>query len=230
MKNEKRPKTIFCDIDGTLVEHSDPCQTAFPKHTLKLIDGTHKKLLEWDRRGYNIVLTTGRREGSRKETEKQLSQAGIIYDKLIMGIGGGPRVLINDCKPDGTKTAHAITVNRDEGLSSVTVEDLRAKSTEYFIAFSEKQVNKLSSMFADEVELKDWNNHAVGKEDVLSINESIFNSCDLLAVDVKSMYVCDMTVIAEIIVNVDSEKIPVTDIIHFNGQEQITSITAYRGN
>ena len=47
-----------------------------------------------------IILTTGRKEGMRRITEQQLESAGIVYDKLIMGIGGGARVLINDLKPD----------------------------------------------------------------------------------------------------------------------------------
>ena len=46
-----------------------------------------------------IILTTGRKEGMRRITEQQLENAGIVYDRLIMGIGGGIRVLINDLKP-----------------------------------------------------------------------------------------------------------------------------------
>ena len=41
------------------------------------------------------------------------------YDQLIMGIGGGQRVLINDLKPDGSLTAGAINLNRNQGISNL---------------------------------------------------------------------------------------------------------------
>ena len=71
---------------------------------------------------YNIiVLVTGRRESMRKNTEKQLSEAGIIYDQLVMGIGGGSRVLINDDKPNGTKTASAYSISRNNGIADIII-------------------------------------------------------------------------------------------------------------
>lgn len=115
-----RPKTIFCDIDGTLVEHATPYHASQPTHNLNIIDGTIEKLLEWDRLGYNIILTTGRKESLRTQTTDQLSRAGIFYDKLIMGIGGGERVLINDLKPNSDReTATAICLKRNEGIKNV---------------------------------------------------------------------------------------------------------------
>lgn len=116
-----RPKTIFCDIDGTLLEHF-PSGESFYSYEPKALPGTVEKLLEWDKKGYNIILTTGRKESMRKITEKQLELAGIFYDQLIMGIGGGVRVLINDYKPNSTEeTAVAITLERDFGISKINV-------------------------------------------------------------------------------------------------------------
>jgi len=58
----------------------------------------------------------------RNKTEKQLSKIGIFYDQLIMGIGGGDRVLINDRKPDSTRdTAYVINLDRNEGLKGVNI-------------------------------------------------------------------------------------------------------------
>lgn len=116
-----RPKTIFCDIDGTLVKHELPWKNAKPKKKLELLSGTIEKFSEWDAKGYCIILVTGRKESLRKNTERQLSEAGIIYDKLIMGIGGGPRVLINDDKPNGVKTAFAINIKRNHGIKGVEI-------------------------------------------------------------------------------------------------------------
>jgi hydroxymethylpyrimidine pyrophosphatase-like HAD family hydrolase len=118
---DPRPKTIFCDIDGTLIEHFPPGSN-FHEFSPKALPGVTEKILEWDKKGYRIILTTGRKESMRKFTEKQLEQAGIFYDMLIMGIGGGVRVLINDYKPNSTEeTAIAIVVDRDKGIKDIEI-------------------------------------------------------------------------------------------------------------
>ena len=115
-----RPLTIFCDIDGTLVKHNGPTIVCNPDHNLEILEGTREKLAEWDKKGYNIILTTGRKESLRNITEKQLESAGIFYDQLVMGIGGGKRILINDLKEDSkAETAIAICLNRNEGILGV---------------------------------------------------------------------------------------------------------------
>jgi histidinol phosphatase-like enzyme len=118
---DKRPKTIICDIDGTLVLHRAPIDNTDPSSDLVLLNGTKEKILEWDSKGYNIILITGRKESMRKSTEAQLSRIGVIYDQLIMGIGGGERVLINDRKPDGRECAFSINLDRNEGISGLNI-------------------------------------------------------------------------------------------------------------
>ena len=117
-----RPKTVFCDIDGTLVEHVKPTDAQKPTHKMKLLPGTTDKLLEWDKRGYSVILTTGRKESLRTVTEYQLAEVGIIYDQLIMGIGGGKRYLVNDRKPDGDEDyAVAISLERNKGIEELKI-------------------------------------------------------------------------------------------------------------
>ncbi len=117
-----RPKTIFCDIDGTLVTHMKPSTAASSHSKMTLLKGTIEKLNEWDRKGYNIILVTGRKECMRKQTVEQLSDAGIIYDQLVMGIGGGSRILINDFKKDSDiPTAYAYCVTRNKGIEEIDV-------------------------------------------------------------------------------------------------------------
>ena len=116
---KERPKTIFCDIDGTLVKHYDPHTMSRPLHKMEILPGTIDKLLEWDRKGYNIILVSGRKESLREATEKQLAQAGIFYDRLMMGIGGGARYLINDRKPDGEEAAFSVSIDRNEGIKNI---------------------------------------------------------------------------------------------------------------
>lgn len=117
-----RPKTIFCDIDGTLVEHMKPSVAASSHGKMTVLKGTVEKLNEWDLKGYNIILVTGRKESMRRQTVEQLSGVGIMYDQLIMGLGGGPRVLINDLKKDSNSpTAYAVCVARNEGIEEIDV-------------------------------------------------------------------------------------------------------------
>ena len=117
-----RPKTIFCDIDGTLIKHFPPTVTCSPKFKPEILDGTVETILEWDKKGYTIILISGRRESSRVVTEAQLSELGIIYDKLILGIGGGKRYLINDRKPGGLEDyANAINIDRNFGIGDITI-------------------------------------------------------------------------------------------------------------
>ena len=119
---DNRPSTIFCHIDGTLVKHSSPDVVSDPNLELELLDGTIEKFREWDKKGYNIILITGRKESLREATEKQLQKAQIFYDKLIMGIGGGKRYIINDMKKNSTEEyAIAFNLKRNSGISSIKI-------------------------------------------------------------------------------------------------------------
>lgn len=118
---DNRPKTIICDIDGTLVKHYIPAFNTEETSKLELLPGTLEKFEEWDKRGYYIILMTGRRESMRKATELQLAKNHIFYDQLIMGCGGGTRVLINDNKPTGKESAIAINIERNKGIKDINI-------------------------------------------------------------------------------------------------------------
>ena len=119
-----RPVTIICDIDGTLVNHMSPDIACNPNSKMIPLPGTLHKLLEWDRLGYNIILLTGRKESMKNVTEQQLKEAGIFYDQLIMGVGGGKRYLINDCKPNGDEYAFAINIDRNIGIQNINLSTI----------------------------------------------------------------------------------------------------------
>ena len=115
-----RPKTIICDIDGVLLRHAN--EGLSEQLDQSPLNGTIEKLTEWDAASYNIILITGRRESQIEETTKQLMLYGIFYDKLIMGVGGGDRVLINDRKPNSSRnTAYSINLDRNEGVINVKI-------------------------------------------------------------------------------------------------------------
>ena len=113
-------KTFFCDLDGTLVKHSNPIDIQNLDYELEVLPGVHEKLIEWDTKGYHVVITTGRKESAREATVKQIQRAGINYDQLIMGFGGGDRILINDRKRDSNRdTAYVINLERNKGVEDV---------------------------------------------------------------------------------------------------------------
>ena len=60
---------------------------------------------------------------SRQSTIIQMQKAGINYDQLIMGFGGGDRILINDRKPhDPNKdTAYCINLQRNKGIEDLDI-------------------------------------------------------------------------------------------------------------
>lgn len=111
--------TIFCDLDGTIWEQGDPCELAKPGYQPKMIHGSIDKIREWDSKGYRIILTTGRKESLREVTVKQLSFAGVVYDQLVMGIGGGSRVLINDLRSNGDISAFVFQPERNQGIGNI---------------------------------------------------------------------------------------------------------------
>lgn len=119
---ETRPLTIFCDLDGVLISNKGDLNAQLELGYIDLLDGTIDKLKEWERKGYRIIITTGRKESMRNKTIQQLEKLGIFYDLLIMGIGGGVRVLINDLK-EGSEQPTAIAINpeRNKGIKDIEI-------------------------------------------------------------------------------------------------------------
>ena len=125
MANIKSPKTIFCDIDGTLLEHTGDVINNY-KNPPHILNDIVRNIKQWEKLNYKIVLTTGRKECLREMTKQQLLSCGIIHDDLIMGLPNGSRVLINDKKPNSPEnTAFAINLVRNRGMENV---DLASKN------------------------------------------------------------------------------------------------------
>lgn len=145
-----KPKTVFCDIDGTLLPHTG--------NIIENLTGTvplekvRETILQWDKNNYTIVLTTGRKECTRAKTCQQLMESGIVFDHLLMGLPNGPRILINDRKTKGIEnTAYAVNLVRNQGFEHL---DLSSK----FITVSDKY-------FFSKIE-KPW-----GYEELVDIND-----------------------------------------------------------
>ena len=176
-----RPKTIFCDIDGTLWKHvGGPSKQLTEK--IELLPNTIQAIETWEKLGYKIILTTGRKESMRDITKKRLEELGIVYDHLLMGLGNGDRILINDKKKDSTRnTAYAINLNRNSGITNfnfnhdqVVINDKQPEEVikpwgqENLIEFNDKYVVK--KLFMKQGECCSIQYHELKKETIIVLN------------------------------------------------------------
>ena len=119
MKREQNYKTIFSDIDGTLIE-----QVRFEDlnpNVVNVLPGVVEKMNEWYEAGHHIVLTTARPWNLELVTKQQMETAGIRYHQIVMGIGREERILINNNskgEPDNHR-AMAVPVARDGGFANL---------------------------------------------------------------------------------------------------------------
>jgi hypothetical protein len=124
MKREQGFKTIFSDIDGTLIE-----QVRFEDldpNVVNVLPGVVEKMNEWYEAGHHIVLTTARPWNLELITKQQMENAGIRYHQLLMGIGREERILINNNskgEPDNAR-AMAVAVGRDAGFNNSNWESV----------------------------------------------------------------------------------------------------------
>ena len=119
-KHNVRVGSIFCDIDGVLVEHEDVPDFTKP---LRALPGSIERLRDWMNQGYFIVLTTARDISKEELMRAALANAEIPYHELIMGLPSGPRFLINDRKPSAllVRQAQALEVERNQGIQHLSI-------------------------------------------------------------------------------------------------------------
>ena len=106
---------------------------------------------------------------------------------------------------------------------------MRELVTKYFEDFSNKDLEKLSDFFSEEITLQDWDILAVGKQNVLEANKNIFNSVDTIVVNLNELYIDDnvATCIIEIVIN-NEETLKVIDVIKIDTNGKIKEISAYK--
>lgn len=124
MSHYHAPVTMILDLDATIIASPNRSLEEQLVNDLVFLPGSKEKLFEWDRQGFRIYILTGRPLGTFARTEEQLKKANIPYTQLICGAGGGPRILVNDEKPDGRKTAFAYSLKPNVGMGEVNTENL----------------------------------------------------------------------------------------------------------
>lgn len=119
-----KPKTIICDIDGTILKHAHVFSDLMWGDP-ELNPGVRDKLNEWDSLGHTIILMTARKESARDMTERQLEDLGVMWDHLIMGVTSGKRILINDkLQPEDPDRSLSVNVITDSGFTNTDWEGL----------------------------------------------------------------------------------------------------------
>lgn len=103
----KLNKTWFIDIDGVIVIHNGHLQNGDQLN--KNIKIFFKKISKND----HIILVTSRKKKYKKITEDFLIKNNIRFNYIIYNLPIGERIVINDKKPKGLKTAIAINVKRN---------------------------------------------------------------------------------------------------------------------
>ena len=101
---------------------------------------------------------------------------------------------------------------------------------EYQEAFNSQNLDKLKSIFSEDITLKDWDREVKGNNNALQENKKIFESVkSIRAETVKNYFFENIAVcILKIVVN-DNEILDVVDIIEVNRENKISSIKAYKG-
>ena len=119
-KLTKHP-TFFVDIDGTIVKYRkfNELSTAILTPIQDVIDFINKSYDE----GSHIVITTARPQSFELMTKQELDKLGVKYHQMIMGIGRGTRVVLNDKDPDAPDIPRAWGINfiRDQGFKDVEI-------------------------------------------------------------------------------------------------------------
>ena len=112
------PHTWIFDIDGTLLKHNG----YMTEEGDSLLDGVAEFFASIPAEDM-IILLTARPSEYREITEKFLIEKNIRYDHIIFDVPVGERILVNDTKPSGLKTAYAIERTRDHWDKLTIIED-----------------------------------------------------------------------------------------------------------
>jgi hypothetical protein len=113
--------TLFVDIDGTIVKYRKFSELS--ESTLTPIQDVIDFVNGHYDAGSVIVITTARPESYRLFTIEELEKIGIKYNQIIMDMGRGTRVILNDIDPKNPELPRAIGINlqRDGGLENIEI-------------------------------------------------------------------------------------------------------------
>lgn len=116
--------TFFVDIDGTLVKYRkfQELSTAKLEPISEVIDFINKSFDN----GSHVIITTARPEDLELFTKQELEVLGVKYHQIVMGLGRGTRIVINDKDPQKPEIDRAVGVNliRDLGFKNIDLNTI----------------------------------------------------------------------------------------------------------
>jgi hypothetical protein len=123
---KKTYATLFVDIDGTLVENSSSHFPPYIGNTPPLKANIEILKTLYQSGKFQIILTTSRPDKYRVMTTKQMTDLGIPFDHLIMGLYHSKRIIINDYSHSNPyKSCDSINLKRNsEELKEILRESL----------------------------------------------------------------------------------------------------------
>ncbi len=104
------PHTWILDVDGTIFVHNGHIHGGD-----SLLPGVKEFFASLPEDDF-VVLITSRKSKYAAELEAFLKLNGLRYNHIIYGAPVGERILINDVKPSGLRTAYAVSKLRDAPL------------------------------------------------------------------------------------------------------------------
>ena len=117
-------KIIVFDIDGTLVQYRkfNELSTSVLTPIQEVIDVVNKYYDE----GAVIVITTARPSSYELFTKQELEKIGVKYHQLVMDLGRGTRVILNDKDPENEQIPRAIGINlnRNQGWEGLDITEM----------------------------------------------------------------------------------------------------------
>jgi len=111
---KKTFKTIFIDLDGTLVTNTSAFLPPYIGESSPLMENINLIKTLYNNKRSKIIITTSRPEIFRAKTLEELNNFDIPFDNLIMGLPHSQRIIVNDYAPSNPyPTAIAININRN---------------------------------------------------------------------------------------------------------------------
>lgn len=124
MNKTIKHSTFFVDIDGTIIKYRkfQEIETSKVEPIQDVIDFLNTQ----SESGSQIIVTTARPEQYRNFTINELQSIGLKYHQLIMNMGRGTRIILNDKDPESPHIDRAVGINldRNQGFKNIDLSSI----------------------------------------------------------------------------------------------------------
>ena len=116
--------TLFVDIDGTLVKYRKFSELS--ESILTPIQDVIDYVNDHYDNGSVVIITTARPSTYELFTKQELEKIGVKYHQLVMDLGRGTRVILNDKDPENEQIPRAIGINlnRNQGWEGLDITEM----------------------------------------------------------------------------------------------------------